>query len=74
MADEIDTLIAGALKIPLARVSDDLGYASISEWGSLAHVNLMLHLEAKYGVEIDEEVMVELLSVRDIKQFIFENA
>ncbi len=74
MADEIDALIAGALKIPVERISDDLEYGTLFEWGSLAHVNLMLGLEAKYGVEIDEEVMVELLSVRNIKQFIFENA
>lgn len=74
MADEIDALIAGALKVPVERLTDDLEYGGIPEWGSLAHVNLMLGLEARYGVEIDEDEMVELLSVRDIKEFIRENA
>lgn len=74
MADEIDALIAGALKIPVARLTGALEYGGIPEWGSLAHVNLMLALEAKYGVEIDEDEMVELLSVGAIKDFIRENA
>lgn len=74
MPDDIDPLIAGALKIPVARVTDDLAYDSIPEWGSLAHVNLILALEAKYGVEIDEDQMVELLDVAAIKDFIREHA
>lgn len=49
MADEIDALIASALKIPAQRVSDDVEYGSIAEWGSLAHVNLILGLKARYG-------------------------
>ena len=73
MSDEIEALIADALKIPQTSVNDDLEYGAISEWGSFAHVNLMLMLEAKYGVEIDEEDMVELLSVAAIKDFIREH-
>lgn len=70
MADRIDSLIADALKISPEEVRDDLGYGSIESWDSLAHVSLMLQLESEYDLEIDEDTMVELTSVRAIKDYL----
>lgn len=74
MSDNIDALIAETLKIRTDEVSEDLEYGSIEGWDSLSHVNLMLKLEATYDVEIDEDAMVELTTVRAIKEFIRERA
>lgn len=70
MADTIETLIAETLKIPPGQVTDDLEYGSIEQWDSLSHVNLMLKIEARYDLEIDEDTMIELTSVRAIKDFV----
>ena len=51
---------------------DDLEFGGIPEWDSLTHVDLMLALEAEFGVTIDEEKMIELTSVRAIRLFIPE--
>lgn len=74
MTDTIDAIIAETLKIPADQVSDDLEYGSIEGWDSLSHVNLMLKLEALYDLEIDEDTMIELTTVRAIKNFIQERA
>lgn len=74
MSNDIDDLIATALKIPRDKLSDDLEYGSIQEWDSLSHVNLMLRLESTYDLEIDEDTMVELITVRAIKDFVREQA
>jgi acyl carrier protein len=74
MADIIDCLIADALKISPEEVRDDLEYGSIETWDSLAHVSLMLQLESEYDLEIDEDTMVELTSVRAIKEFLSQMA
>lgn len=66
----VEQTVAETLKLKLSAVTDDLSYSSIPEWDSLNHVNLMLALESNYGVTIDEDVMVELTSVRAIKNFI----
>ena len=66
----IEQAIAETLKVPPSMVTDDLSFSSIPEWDSLTHVNLMLTLESNYGVIIDEDVMLDLTSVRAIKSFI----
>jgi citrate synthase len=63
-------IIADTLGIPDDRVSDSLSFNSIPEWDSLNHINLMLALEESYGLDIDEDAMIELTSVRAIKDFI----
>lgn len=68
----ITELIAEQLRIPVARVQDDLEYGAIPEWDSLNHVNLMVALESEYGVSVDEDLMVTLTSVRKIRSFIEE--
>lgn len=74
MMNSIERMIAQALKISLEEVADDLEYGSIETWDSLAHVSLMLQIESEYDVEIDEETMVELTSVRAIKDYVSQVA
>ncbi len=70
MNDDIDELLASALKIPRDELRDELEYGEITQWNSLTHVNLMLRIEATYDLEIDEDTMVELTSIRAIKDFV----
>lgn len=74
MSDNIDTLIAETLKVSPDRITDDLEYGAIEEWDSLSHVNLMLKLESRYDIEIDEDTMVELTTIRAIKDFVLQAA
>ncbi|MCA1652893.1 MAG: acyl carrier protein [Sphingomicrobium sp.] len=70
MAEKIDQLIADAFKISPDQVDDSLEYGSIEGWDSLAHVTLMLQIESEYDVEIDEDTMIELTSVRAIREYV----
>ena len=63
-------VIADQLRIPRDRIRDELEYGAIPEWDSLKHVDLMLALEAEYGVTIDEDRMVKLTTVRAIRTFV----
>ena len=65
----IEAMVARALNIDVARLTDDVGYQSIAEWDSFAHVNLMLALGEELGIEITNEQMLELSSMRAIKAF-----
>lgn len=66
----VSDVIAEQLRIPVARVREDLAFGAIPEWDSLNHVNLMTALEKEYGVTIDEDLMVELIDVRAIRSFV----
>jgi acyl carrier protein len=70
----LSDLIAEQLRIPAARVRDDLSFGGIPEWDSLNHVNLMTALEKEYGVTIDEDLMVELIDVRAIRSLVDRTA
>ena len=66
----VEELMASVLGISTEQVTDELGFDSIPEWDSLNHVNLMLELEDLTHTEIDEDLMVELIDVADIRAFV----
>lgn len=69
----INHIIAKTLNISLDDVSESLSYQSISEWDSIAHINLMLAIEQHYDIVIDQERVLKLISVEEIKKYIYSN-
>jgi citrate synthase len=74
VAKPIEELIADTFRISRSAVVDTLSFNAIPEWDSLAHMDLMLALEATYGVTIDEDRMLELTSVGAIREFLRDGA
>jgi citrate synthase len=70
MSKALEDVVATTLHINRVDVTDALAFNAIPEWDSLAHVNLMLALEAAYDVAIDEDRMVQLLDVAAIRAFV----
>lgn len=69
----VELIIAGALGIEAAAIGDDLHYQSIPEWDSLGHLALMVELESVLGTQIPEDRVVELDSLRAIRDFVRES-
>jgi citrate synthase len=74
LSKPIEEVVASTFRISPARVTDALAFNAIPEWDSLAHMDLMLALEAEYGVSIDEDRMIELTSVEAIREFLRNGA
>jgi citrate synthase len=70
LAKPLEEVIAGTFRISPTKVTDALAFNAIPEWDSLAHMELMLALESAYGVSIDEDRMIELISVTAIRRFL----
>jgi citrate synthase len=70
MSERLEVVVANALRIPESEVTDQLEFNGMHAWDSLNHVALMLSLEAEYGVTIPDDLMIELTSVRAIREFI----
>jgi citrate synthase len=70
LAKPLEEVIAVALRISPTQITDALAFNAIPEWDSLAHMELMLALESAYGVPIDEDQMIELISVGAIRRFV----
>ncbi|MCP3771589.1 MULTISPECIES: citrate/2-methylcitrate synthase [unclassified Streptomyces] len=65
----VDQLVARTLGITEDRLTADLAYQSVREWDSLGHVALMVALEQEYGVEVDDNLMLELRTLGAVRAF-----
>lgn len=65
-------LIADVLGVPAESVTDDVSADTTPEWTSLAHINLVLALEAEYGISLTPEDALDMLSVKLIRMILAE--
>ncbi|MFJ9050193.1 citrate/2-methylcitrate synthase [Streptomyces bacillaris] len=65
----VDQLVARTLGITEDRLTADLAYQSVREWDSLGHVALIVALEQEYGVEIGDDLMLELRTLGAVRAF-----
>jgi acyl carrier protein len=70
--DRIRTIVSRVFGVPLAEVTDDTSPDSIAGWDSLNHINLMLALEAEFGVSLSPDDTMEMLSVGLIRSVLTE--
>jgi len=60
-------LLAGALRIEPADLPPAAALGTIERWDSLAHMNLILALEAHLGVQLDTDTMLAIERLEDIE-------
>ena len=70
MPPTVESLIASTLNIPVDQVTPESDMTTLQNWDSLGHINLVLAIEETYGVIVDEDAVVELTSVRAIRDFV----
>jgi citrate synthase len=70
MPPTIESLVAATFNVPADQVTEDSDMASLPAWDSLGHINLVLAIEEAYGVVVDEDAVVEITSVRAIRDFL----
>jgi citrate synthase len=68
----VRALIGEALTLPADRVTDGLSFGDVSEWDSLGHMNLLMALEERYGIPLDEDMIARLVSVQAICAYLEE--
>jgi len=71
---EVRGLIAEVLELPVERVTDELSFGDVSEWDSLGHMDLLMALEARYGIPLDEDLIARLVSLPAICSYLEERA
>jgi len=68
--EQVQTLIAEALQVPVEQIPPDLVFGGIKQWDSMGHMGIMLLLEERFGVPIDAEVIGALTSVQAICEYL----
>ena len=62
----VRSLLATHLQVPEDSIQPDLAINGIWQWDSLAHLELMMHLEENYGLTIDETSITECSSAQGL--------
>ena len=60
----------GALGVNSDVVNDDLEYASINEWDSVAHMALIAELEDSFDIMLDIDEIIDMSSVAKAKEIL----
>jgi len=66
--DRLLTTVGGVLGVEIASLNDESSPATVSSWDSLNHLNLVLAIEAEYGVSLSPEEALSMQSVGRIRQ------
>jgi acyl carrier protein len=70
----VQQVIADVFGLSKAEVLPTSSRDTIEKWDSLQHLNVVLALEAEFGVQFSPEEMAELLSVEIIAMILHEKA
>jgi len=70
---QVQTALTQALRLPPEQVTPELAFGDLPQWDSMGHMEVMMVLEAQFGVEINAETIAALTSVPAICTYIQEN-
>jgi acyl carrier protein len=70
--NQIQTALIEALQVPASLVTPQLAFGDIPQWDSMGHMEVMLLLEERFGIEINNETIAELTSIDAIRTHIIE--
>lgn len=60
--EKIKQIMSNLFSMDLIDIGPDSSIETIEDWDSLQHVNLIMSLEQEFGVRIDVEDAVEMIS------------
>jgi acyl carrier protein len=70
MTDKLKKIFAESLNLKQEEITDDLRYAAIPEWDSVAHMSLIAAIEEAFEIMIDAEDVVDMSSFNKAKEIV----
>ena len=73
LTNQIQALLVESLRVPADQVTLELAFGDLPQWDSMGHMEVMMALEAQFGVEINADTIAALISIPAIIAFLQEN-
>ena len=67
MEEKLQKIFAESLSVKLEDIRDDLQYATIPQWDSVAHMTLIAAIEEGFDIMIDAEDVIDMSSFAKAK-------
>jgi len=65
---KLKEILAKVLLIDETKISDEMSRKTVKEWDSMAHLMLVSELESAFEVTMDDEDIMEIQTVTDLKK------
>ena len=73
LSEQVRHLIAGALQVPVEEVTAELSFGDLPQWDSMGHMEMLMQLEERFGVEVSADTIAALTSIPAICAYLKEN-
>jgi len=70
MEQKLKTVMADVFEISPDKIDESTTMDSIEEWDSLKHIELLSTVEEKFGIELEMEELIEMITFDDIKRIL----
>ena len=67
---KLKEIVAKVLLIDESKITDVMSRKTVKEWDSMAHLMLVSELESAFGITMDDDSIMEIQTVADIKKTI----
>jgi acyl carrier protein len=67
MNAELKKILADTFGLPETQIADNASMDNLTEWDSVAHINVVLALESQYGLSFSPDEILALSSVQKIE-------
>ena len=65
---KLKEILAKVLLIDETKISDEMSRKTVKEWDSMAHLMLVSELESAFEVTMDDDDIMEIQTVTDLKK------
>ena len=69
---DVRQLVAAALQLDIDQVSPELSFGDLPQWDSMGHMEVMMNLEVRFGLEVSADTISALTTIPAICQFLEE--
>ncbi len=63
---EVQNLLAEIFEVERSAISSETQFGDLPKWDSMGHMDLMMALETKFGIEINADSIRDLVSIAAI--------
>ena len=63
MKERVIAIVGKVLNAPPGSITEKSSPDTVENWDSLAHMNIVLALEQEFGIQFDDEQLLEMLNV-----------
>jgi acyl carrier protein len=72
--EKVIEVVARTMDVPAHSLSAESGPATVEAWDSLRHMNLVLALEEEFGIRLDDERIMRMITVGAVVNAVTELA